>query len=176
MPEDLSIRKIKGGFRLRLGPFATNFFWGPDTVGVASFSAETFLGRKSLAHLEGTIVGDRKKLSIDHFFSEKRVSEADGLRGLAVLSHSASWFLKSRGIKKAGVSTHENFARFLEQMGWKITTERGGLFDVEKSLKGKLGTPAIVKKILSSKKSRAVLARRMPLGKKPVPKGRKRRR
>ncbi|MDP2973657.1 MAG: hypothetical protein Q8N60_01265 [Candidatus Diapherotrites archaeon] len=126
------LAKVRHGFRVVFGPYITMIRIGEEIGGISPLNVKTSLGRKPVAHLNGTISGEVAKF-YETAYSE-RLSGKDGLRALAVLMPSLEKGLRAAGIEMVGGRTHPAFARFLKQMGWKQIGKAGTTVDVKKNI------------------------------------------
>ena len=127
-----ALKKIRGGYSISFGPYATKVLVGVRGTGTLALNVTTYLGKQAVASLNGTRHDDFVRFY--EAFPSEHISRADGLRALGVLFPCTEMALRKAGIEIVGGRTHYTFAKFLKENGWKIVGKSATLADVEKNI------------------------------------------
>lgn len=126
------MKEYRGNFTVTFGPYRTRVIFGKPTSGIASFNANIFLGKKSMAWLEGCTVADGTIARLNNIYAEEGISRTQGLRAIGAMLHCFEPVLRKKGVKKAMARTHGTFSRFMARFGYKETARAQTARDVEK--------------------------------------------
>ncbi len=124
--------KIKGGYKVVFGPYTTRALIDIKGQGTLALNASIHLAGKEIAYINGSRSGETG--TFYETLSNEGVSKITSLRALAVLVPCVEIAAKKAGINLIKGRTNPEFARFLTQIGWKITDKVITQVDLEKNI------------------------------------------